>query len=127
MLDRTTEAAVAQIRKGEIEFRADKNAPIAQPDQGAHVSEVEPEVARQQLSRTRNEWGSEEGSTGSVTTPVERERIAREGGTDVEQVERVMKGLMSSEKFAKELQAAKGSRQALAAKFKRSCRRTSSV
>ena len=29
-----------------------------------------------------------------------------------------MKGLMSSEKFAKELQAAKGSRQALAAKFK---------
>ena len=114
----STEAAVAQIRKGEIEFRADKNSPIAQPEQGAHVSEVEPEVARQQLSRTRNEWGSEEGSTGSVTTPVERERIAREGGTDVEQVERVMKGLMSSEKFAKELQAAKGSRQALAAKFK---------
>ena len=114
----STEAAVAQIRKGEIEFRADKNSPIAQPEQGAHVSEVEPEVARQQLSRTRNEWGSEEGSTGSVTTPVERERIAQEGGTDVEQVERVMKGLMSSEKFAKELQAAKGSRQALAAKFK---------
>ena len=114
----STEAAVAQIRKGEIEFRADKNSPIAQPEQGAHVSEVDPEVARQQLSRTRNEWGSEEGSTGSVTTPVERERIAREGGTDVEQVERVMKGLMSSEKFAKELQAAKGSRQALAATFK---------
>ncbi len=114
----STEAAVAQIRKGEIEFRADKNSPIAQPEQGAHVSEVEPEVARQQLSRTRNEWGSEEGSTGSVTTPVERERIALEGETDVKQVERIMKGLMSSEKFAKELQAAKGSRQALAAKFK---------
>ena len=114
----STEAAVAQIRKGEIEFRADKNSPIAQPEQGAHVSEVEPEVARQQLSRTRNEWGSEEGSTGSVTTPVERERIALEGDTDVKQVERIMKGLMSSEKFAKELQAAKGSRQALAAKFK---------
>ena len=105
----STEAAVAQIRKGEIEFRADKNSPIAQPEQGAHVSEVEPEVARQQLSRTRNEWGSEEGSTGSVTTPVERERIALEGDTDVKQVERIMKGLMSSEKFAKELQAAKGS------------------
>ena len=114
----STEAAVAQIRKGEIEFRADKNSPIAQPEQGAHVSEVEPEVARQQLSRTRNEWGSEEGSTGSVTTPVERERIALEGDTDVKQVERIMKGLMSSEKFAKELEAAKGSRQALAAKFK---------
>ena len=114
----STEAADAQIRKGEIEFRADKNSPIAQPEQGAHVSEVEPEVARQQLSRTRNEWGSEEGSTGSVTTPVERERIALEGDTDVKQVERIMKGLMSSEKFAKELEAAKGSRQALAAKFK---------
>ena len=106
----STEAAVAQIREGEIQFRADKNAPVSQPYQGAHPSEVDPDVARQQLSRTRKEWGSEEGATGSVTTPVERERIALKGGTDVKQVERVLKGLMSSERFAKELKAAKGDR-----------------
>ncbi len=114
----TVEAGVAQLRKGETQFRADKNAPISQPHQGAHISEVEPQVARDQLSDTRNKWGSEEGSTGSVTTPVERERIAMEGGTDDATVERIMKGLMSSEKFAKELAAAKGNRQALVSKFR---------
>ena len=114
----STEAAVAQIREGEIQFRADKNSPVSQPHQGAHVSEVDPDAARDQLSRTRNEWGSEEGSTGSVTTPVERERIALKGGTDVKQVERVLKGLMSSERFAKELKAAKGDRVKLAQTFK---------
>ncbi len=95
----STDAAVAQIREGEIQFRADKNSPVSQPHQGAHTSEVDPDVARQQLSRTRKEWGQEEGSTGSVTTPVERERIALKGGTDVKQVERVLKGLMSSDRF----------------------------
>jgi len=116
--NQTVQAGVAQLRKGETEFRADKNAPISQPHQGAHISEVEPEVARQQLSKTRTQWGSEEGSTGSVTTPVERERIALEGGTDDATVERIMRGLMSSEKFAKELEAAKGDRKTLASKFR---------
>ena len=52
--------------------------------------------------------GSEEGSTGSVTTPVERERIAQEGGTDDQTVERIYQGLMSSDdKFAKELKLQK--------------------
>jgi len=107
------EAGIAQLRQGDAEFRADKNLPLAEPHQSAHVSEVEPQVAREQLSKTRKDWGSEEGSTGSVTTPVERERIAREGATDDETVERVLRGLFSSEKFAKELEKAKGSRKAL--------------
>jgi len=116
--NQTVQAGIAQLRKGEEEFRADKNAPISQPHQGAHVSEVDPQTAREQLSKTRTQWGSEEGSTGSVTTPIERERIGLEGGTDEATVERIMKGLMSSEKFAKELDAAKGSRKALVSKFK---------
>ncbi len=114
----TIEAGVAQIRRAETEFRADKNRPIAEPHQGAHISEVEPEVARQQLSRTRKEWGSEEGSAGSVTTPVERERIAQYGDTDEKTVERVLKDLMSNDKFAKELAKAKGDRKKLAATYK---------
>ena len=118
--DQTVEAGVAQLRKGEAEFRADKNAPLAEPHQGAHVSEVEPQVARDQLSRTRKEWGQEEGATGSVTRPLERERMAQEGGTDDATVERIMRGLMSSDKFAKELEAAKGDRKALAATFRES-------
>ena len=118
--DQTVEAGVAQLRKGEAEFRADKNAPLAEPHQGAHVSEVEPQVARDQLSRTRKEWGQEEGATGSVTRPLERERMAQEGGTDDETVERILRGLLSSDKFAKELELAKGNRKALAATFRES-------
>ncbi len=118
--DQTVKAGLAQLRKGETEFRADKNAPISQPHQGAHITEVDPQTAREQLSKTRKQWGSEEGSTGSVTTPIERERVALEGGTDEATVERILKTLISSEKFAKELDAAKGSRKALVAKFRES-------
>jgi hypothetical protein len=116
--DQTVQAGVAQLREGEVEFRADKNAPISQPHQGAHITEVEPQKAREQLSKTRTQWGSEEGSTGSVTTPVERERIALKGDTDDAQVERIMRGLMSENKFAKELEAAKGDRKKLAATYR---------
>ena len=103
----TIEAGLAQLRKGETEFRADKNAPIADRHQGAHISEVDPQTAREQLGRTRNEWGSEDGSTGSVTTPVQRERVARESGTTDEIVETTLRGLLSSDKFARELDAVK--------------------
>ena len=118
--NQTVQAGIAQLRRGEAEFRADKNAPSAQPHQGAHISEVEPQVARDQLSQTRKDYGSEDGSTGSVTTPVERESIAMYGATDEATVERIFRGLVSSEKFAKELEAAKGSRKALVEKFKES-------
>jgi len=116
--DQTVQAGVAQLREGEVEFRADKNAPISQPHQGAHITEVNPQKAREQLSKTRTEWGSEEGSTGSVTTPVERERIALKGDTDDAQVERILRGLLSENKFAKELEAAKGDRKKLAATYR---------
>ena len=118
--DQTIANGLAQLRRGEIQFRADKNAPIASPHQAAHITEVDPDVAKDQLSRTRNEWGAEEGSTGSITTPLERERIAQEAATDAAQVERIYKGLVSSEKFAKQLDDAKGDRVKLAQTFKES-------
>ena len=116
--DQTIKAGIAQLREGDIQFRADKNAPVAEPHQGAHTSEVSPQDAREQLSRTRNEWGAEEGSTGSVTTPVERERIALKSGLDDEMVERIYQGLVGSDKFARELAAAKGSRKLLASTYR---------
>ena len=111
--DQTIESGLAQIRKGEEQFRADKNAPIADRQQGAHVSEVDPQTAREQLGRTRNEWGSEDGSTGSVTRPLERERVAMESGTTDEIVETTLRNLMSTDKFARELDLVKGNRKAL--------------
>ena len=37
----TVQNGLAQLRRGEVEFRADKNAPISQPHQGAHITEVD--------------------------------------------------------------------------------------
>ena len=111
--NQTTTAALAQIRRAEAEFRADKNKPFAGRHQGAHVSEVDAGDAREQLKRTRTDWGSEDGSTGSVTTAVERERVAKYSGTTDEIVESTLRGLMSTEKFARELDAVKGDRRLL--------------
>ena len=112
--NQTTTQALAQIRRGDTEFRAAKNAPIAQRHQGADISEVDPGKAREQLKRTRQDWGSEDGSTGSITTSVERERIVSESGTTDGIVERTLRGLMSDEKFKAELESVKGNRKALA-------------
>ena len=112
--NQTTTQALAQIRRGDTEFRAAKNGPIAQRHQGADISEVDPGKAREQLKKTRTDWGSEDGSTGSVTTSVERERIVRESGTTDEIVERTLRGLMSDDKFKAELESVKGDRKALA-------------
>ncbi len=112
--EQTTTQALAQLRRGETEFRAEKNKVIADRHQGAHTSTVEPGQAREQLKQTRTDWGSEDGSTGGVTTAVERERIARYGGTTDEIVETTLRGLMSDEKFKAELESVKGDRKALA-------------
>ena len=112
--NQTTTQALAQIRRGDTDFRAAKNGPIAQRHQGADISEVDPGKAREQLKKTRTDWGSEDGSTGSVTTSAERERIVRESGTTDEIVERTLQGLMSDNKFKAELESVKGDRKALA-------------
>ena len=109
--NQSTTAALAQLRKGEADFRAAKNSPLAERHQGADISEVPAGDAYEQLRRTRTDWGSEDGSTGSITTAVERERIALEGGTTDEVVERTLRSLMSDDKFAKELDAVKGNRK----------------
>ena len=116
--DQTVENGIAQLRRGDAQFRADKNAPLAEPHQGAHTSQVDVPTAREQLKRTRTEWGAEEGSTGSVTTPVERERIARESGTTDDTIERILRGLVSKDAFDKKLAAAKGNRKAVIDKYR---------
>ncbi len=112
--NQTTTAALIQIRQADANFRAAKNAPISARHQGADISEVTPGKAREQLKKTRKDWGSEDGSTGSVTTNVERERIVRESGTTDGIVERTLRGLMSDDKFKRELDSVKGDRKALA-------------
>jgi len=107
----TLKKGVRELRKNE--FGASKNKNIASPHQGAHQSEVSPGKAREQLKRTRTEYDAEDGSTGSVTTPVQRERVAETGEMTEEIVDGVLRGLMSDQKFQGELADIRAGRQTL--------------
>ena len=109
----TDEAAVSQIRRLEAEFRADKNRSVADPHQGAHITEQHPSEVWETQQRIRKEWGAEDGSTGSVTTPVQRERIAREGDISEATAESILRKLYSADKFRKVIDAVRSGRQSL--------------
>ena len=109
----TIEAGLSQLRKGETEFRADKNRPVAEAHQGAHITEQTAYEAFETQQKIRNDWGSQEGSTGSVTTPVQRERIAREGDISEATAEQILRNLYSADKFRAIVEKARKSRKTL--------------
>ena len=115
--DVTIQSGLRQLRKAEGEFRADKNRPIAEAHQGAHISEQTPYEAWETQKRIRTEWGAEEGSTGSVTTPVQRERIAREADISEDTVDGILRKLYSNEKYQAVIQSVKAGRQTLSEVF----------
>jgi len=111
--DQVNEAGLSQLRRGETEFRADKNRPIAEPHQGAHISEQDAFEALETEYKVRNNWGSEEGSTGSVTTAAQRELIAKEAGVTAELVESVLRKLLSNERYLQVVEMTKRNRKTL--------------
>ena len=113
----TTENGLAQLRRGEAEFRADKNRPVADSHQGAHISEQHPSEAWETQQRIRKEWGAEDGSTGSVTTPIQRERIAREGDISEATAESILRKLYSADKFRTVIDQVRAGRKTLVEVF----------
>ena len=97
--DQTIEKGLQELRDGHKDFRGAKNKPIAQKHQAAYTSKEPAYDARQKLVRTRKDYGAEEGSTGSVTTPKQRE-IAAGNPEYTEQMARgILKDLKSSQAF----------------------------
>ena len=96
------EKSLSELRKSFEEndpsFRAAKNRPIADPTQGARISnDIDDPWFTQK--RTRTEWGAEEGSVGNVIPPVLVERVAREAAIDNSLAEAVLKELYSADKY----------------------------
>ena len=89
------------------EFRGHKNKPVAEPWQGAPTSKEKAYDVKQSQTRTRKEWGAEEGSPGSVTTPVGLERAVRTSGLSEEAVTDIYKDLVSDPRYTAEVQAVK--------------------
>tara|TARA_R100000781_G_scaffold109460_1_gene74414 strand:- start:1109 stop:4801 length:3693 start_codon:yes stop_codon:yes gene_type:complete len=104
-------AGLEQLRSDE--FRADKNRPVADPHQGAHLSEEDPFIVWENQKKIRTQWGAEDGDAGSVTTPMQKERIAKEGNLEPEVIDDVLKKLLSNEKYSRIIEETKGSRKKL--------------
>ena len=113
----TLRKGIQEVRRNEFGFRGSKNKPIADPSQAAHISGEDPFIVWEQQRRIRTDWGAEEGSTPSVTTPVQRERIAREADISEDTVDDVLKRLLSSERYRSVLKSVGGSRKRLVEVF----------
>ena len=78
------------------EFRAHKNKPIADSYQGAPTSKDDLLDVQATQRRQRTEWGAEDGSPGSVTTPKQLDRVVKTSGMSGELVDEIYKGLVSN-------------------------------
>ena len=109
--DQVTQKAVTQL---EIPgFSGYKNKPIADPWQAAPTSNGKPFDVRKQLSRSRKEWGAENGSTDSLTTPVQLERTAINAEMAEEHLKEVLSDFMSDQRIQTEIANAKASGKSL--------------
>jgi hypothetical protein len=115
--DQTIEKGLQELREGELEFRAAKNKPIAQQHQGAYTSEQTVGDAYRSQKKTRENWGSEEGSTGSIIRPILTERAAKTGKMPEEVAENILKGLYSDFKFQQTIQDLKDGNRTLMEAF----------
>jgi len=113
----TLRKGLQELRKNEFEFRGSKNKPIANSEQAAHYSQDDPFIVWENQKRIRKEWGSEEGSAGTVVRPVQKERVAREANVDPDIAEETLKRLMSTERYQKVLDSVGGSRKRLVEVF----------
>ncbi len=108
------------IAKGQLELfespneiRGHKNKPIVNQDQGAPTSRENPFDVKEAQTKIRKEWGAEEGSPGSVTTPVGLERAVKTSGLSEEVVDEIYKGLVSEPRYQATIQAVRDARMTL--------------
>jgi len=113
----TLRKGIQEVRRNEFGFRGSKNKPIADPSQAAHISGDDPFIVWAQQKKIRNTWDAQEGSTSSVTTPVQRERVAREADISEDLVDETLQKLLSSERYQSVLKSVGGSRKRLVEVF----------
>ena len=109
--------ALAQLNKEEAKFRAAKNGPVKDISQGNIISEQRPYDALITQKVIRGKWGAEEGSIGRLATPVQLERIAREGDLSEDTAKSILKALYSEPKYQAILKEAKRNRKTLVESF----------
>ena len=105
--EQISEKAFQQLQYNPEAFGAYKNKPMAQVHQGNPTSNGKPVDVKNQLSRIRNEWGAEMGSTDSLHTPIQLQRTARSALMADREVARVLEDFMSDTRIQVEVAKAK--------------------
>jgi len=113
----TLRKGLQELRDNEYEFRASKNKAVANPEQGAHLSQDDPFIVWENQKKMRKDWGSEEGAAGNIVRPVLKERVAKNAEVSEELAEEVLSKLYSTEKFKKVISSVGGSRKRLVEVF----------
>ena len=111
-LKRVYDADAEDIRKNAGTEPSELNN-FPDPWQNNETSTTPVYEALQGKRRIGRDYGSEEGSIGRVTTPVQAERIAREADMSQDTAESIIRKLFGDAGFQRELALVKGSRQAL--------------
>ena len=109
--EQTLHQGLSELRSPE--FRASKNSPLADPEQGAKLSEDDPFIVWENQKKIREKWGAEEGAAGNVVTAVQKERIARQANVSEDLVEETLRKLLSSDKYRQAIEATGGDRKRL--------------
>ena len=95
----TVQKGLDELREFQAEFRGAKNKPVADQHQAAFTSEQKVVDAWETQKQIRSDWGSQDGSTGSIIRPILTERAAKTGVMPEEVAQSILRGLYSEPKF----------------------------
>ena len=105
------------IEKGQLElfesngdFRGHSHKGLADTWQGSPTSKDNAYDVRTSQKKIRTDYGAEEGSPGSVTTPVGLERAVKTSGLSEETVNEIYRDLVSEPRYAAEIEAVRAGR-----------------
>jgi len=93
IVDQTVEMGKEQLKSPD--FGGYKNKPIADPWQGSPTSKTSMDETIQLNKRVNKEWGAEDGSIGSLTTPIQLRRWDLDG----KELDNIAKELLSSDSY----------------------------
>ena len=108
-------------------FRGHANKPVADPWQGSPNSTGKPFDIKKQLDQIDNEPSAAGGSTDSVMTPLQAERMAKQSGLEESFLEQQVRELIGDFRYQQGLKEAKKNNQTMQEYFADSFRRMQEV
>ena len=105
----------AQVEKAELgkKYGPHKNKPAGESWQAAPTSTDDIMEVKAAQTKTRTDWGSQDGSPGSVTRPAQLERVVKTSGMSGELVDEVFRSLVSSAQYQVTMRELKAGRTTL--------------